>query len=233
MIRWSALPQALCLALFPLSFLLLGNSGLHPGFAGTPAEQVQALAAEAARWRWVHLGMAGGSLLGIAALLSLRAAIGRSHLLVDLAAAVGIGGAALLTGIFALEATLVAELARVCVDAAAACLAPANRAFLERFIDLALNRVPFLFPGGGALLAAVFALAIAGRRLGALARREALPLAGGAAVVFLYGPALHGAPLGLPFFGLLIMQGGFAALAVRLLRAPAGAPVRGPRESGD
>ena len=63
--------QALCLVLFPLSFLLLSNTGLHPGFAGTPAEMIQGLAAEAGRWRLVHAGLAGGSLLGLAVILTL------------------------------------------------------------------------------------------------------------------------------------------------------------------
>ena len=38
--RGYALAQALCLTLFPLCFLLLSNTGLHPGYAGTAAEQI-------------------------------------------------------------------------------------------------------------------------------------------------------------------------------------------------
>ena len=218
--RWSAVPPALCLVLFPLSFLLLSNTGLHPGYAGTAAEQIQGLAAASARWRWVHLGLAGGSLLGLGALLTLRSLLSGPRIAAHAAAAIGVAGAALLTGIFTLEATLIPALAQACVEAAAACLAPANQEFLARFADLALNRVPFLFQSGGALLASLFALAAMGWRAKTLAPREALPLLAGAALVFLYGPALHGVPLGLPFIGFLIMLGGSAALAVRLMRAP-------------
>ena len=114
--RWSAVPQALCLVLFPLSFMLLSNTGLHPGFDGSAAEQIEALAGNATRWRWVHLGMAGGSLLGLVVLLTLRSLMPRSHVVVHAAVALGVIGAAVLTGIFALEATLVVELAQACVE---------------------------------------------------------------------------------------------------------------------
>ena len=216
--RWSAVPQALCLVFFPLSFLLLSNTGLHPGFGGTAAEQVQALAADAARWRWVHLGLAGGSLLSIAVILTLRSLMPRPHLAVHAATVLGVAGAALLTGIFTLEATLIVELAQACVGSGASCLSPANQVFLDRFADLALNRVPLLFQSGGALLAAFFALAVMGQTLKVLALRESLPLLIGSVVVFLYGPALHGAPLGLTFFGFLIMLAGTGTLAIRLMR---------------
>lgn len=217
MSRWQAGAQALSLMLFPLIFLLLSNTGLHPGYAGTSAEQIQGLAADAARWRWVHLGLAGGGLLGIAVILTLRSLQSQPHIAVNAVTAAGVAAAALLTGIFTLEATLVSELARACVAASETCLSPANRAFVDRFADLALNRVPLLFQSGGVLLAAVFALAATGQRARALVLRESLPLMVGSAVVFLYGPALHGAPLGLPFFGFLIMLAGCGALALRLL----------------
>ena len=216
--RWSAVPQALCLVLFPLSFMLLSNSGLHPGFDGSAAEQIEALAGNATRWRWVHLGMAGGSLLGLVVLLTLRSLMPRSHVVVHAAVVLGVIGAAVLSGIFALEATLVVELAQACVESGASCLSSANQTFLDRFADLALNRVPLLFQSGGALLAAVFALAVMGQSMRALVLRESLPMMVGSMVVFLYGPALHGVPLGLPFFGLLIMLAGSSALALRLLR---------------
>ena len=168
MTRWSAMPQTLCLVLFPLSFMLLSNTGLHPGFDGSAAEQIEALAANATRWRWVHLGMAGGSLLGLVVLLTLRSLMPRSHVVVHAAVVLGVIGAAVLTGIFALEATLVVELAQACVESGASCLSSANQTFLDRFADLALNRVPLLFQSGGALLAAVFALAVMGQSMRAL-----------------------------------------------------------------
>ena len=216
--RLLTISQALSLVLFPLSFMLLSNTGLHPGFAGTAAEQIQGLAADAERWRWVHTGLAGGSLLGLAALLTLRSLVARSLIAVNAVTAIGVVGAALLTGVFALEATLVPELAKACVESGLSCLSPANQAFLDRFTDLALNRVPLLFQSGGTLMAATFALALMGQRMQALVLRESLPLMVGSTIVFFYGPALHGMPLGLPFFGFLIMLAGSSTLAIRLLR---------------
>ncbi len=211
--------RAACLALFPLTFLLLSNTGVHPGFAGTAAEQVAALAADTVRWRWVHAGLAFGSLLGMGVLFILKSLLPRPHPVVHAALALGVAGAAVLTGVFALEATLVVELAQACASAAEPCLSAANWPFLERFSELALDRVPLLFPGGSALLAAIMALAVMGRAMRVLAFRESLPLTIGALVVFLYGPSLHGPPLGLPTLGLLLVLAGSGALAVRLVRA--------------
>ena len=216
--RVAAVARAACLVFFPLTFLLLGNTPVHPGFDGTAAEQVAALAADAPRWRWVHLGLAGGSLLGLRVLFTLRSLLPRSHPVVLAALALGVAGAAVLTGVFALEATLVVALAQACVSAADPCLTAANQPFLNRFSELALNRVPLLFQSGGALLAALIALAVMGRAMRALAFRESLPLTIGAVVAFLYGPSLHGPPLGLPTVGLLLMLAGSGALAVRLVR---------------
>ena len=217
--RGAAIARAACLTLFPLTFILLSNTGIHPGFAGTAAEQVAALAADAVRWRWVHAGLAGGSLLGMGVLFILKSLLPRPHPVVHAAMALGVAGSAVLTGVFALEATLVVELAQACVSAAESCLSAANGPFLDRFSDLALDRVPLLFPGGGALLAAIMALAVMGRAMRALAFRESLPLTIGALVLFLYGPSLHGPPLGLPTLGLLFVLAGSGALAVRLERA--------------
>ena len=216
--RWSRIPQALCLALFPLSFLLLSNTGLHPGFAGTPAEQIRGLAADAARWQLVHAGLAGGSLLGLAVILILRSLLPQPRIAANVIAAIGVVATSLLTGVFMHEALVVPELAKACVESGAACLAPANQAFVDRFTDLALNRVPLLLQGGALLMVTIFALGLIGQRARALVLRESLPLMVGATLVFLYGPGLHGVPLGLPFIGFLVMLGGFGLLAVRLVR---------------
>lgn len=218
--RWSRIPQALCLALFPLSFLLLSNTGLHPGFAGTPADQIRGLAEDAARWQLVHAGLAGGSLLGLGTILTLRSLLPRPRIVANVITAVGVVSTSLLTGIFMQEAMVVPELALSCVESGAACLAPANQAFVDRFTDLALNRVPLLFQGGALLMVTIFALGLIGQRARALVLRESLPLMVGATLVFLYGPGLHGVPLGLPFIGFLIMLGGFGLLAIRLVRTP-------------
>lgn len=218
--RWSRIPQALCLVLFPLSFLLLSNTTLHPGFAGTPAEQIRGLAADAARWQLVHAGLAGGSLLGLGAILTLRSLLPRPRIAANVITVIGVVSTSLLTGIFMQEAMVVPELAKACVDSSEACLSPANQSFVDRFTDLALNRVPLLFQGGATLMASIFALGLVGQRARALVLRESLPLMVGATVVFLYGPGLHGVPLGLPFIGFLILLAGFGLLSIRLLRTP-------------
>lgn len=218
--RWSRIPQALCLVLFPLSFLLLSNTGLHPGFPGTPAEQIRGLAADAARWQLVHAGLAGGSLLGLGAILTLRSLLPRPRIVANVITAIGIVATSLLTGVFMHEALVVPELAKACVESGEACLSPANQAFVDRFTDLALSRVPLLFQGGASVMVTIFALGLMGQRARALVLRESLPLMVGATLVFLYGPGLHGVPLGLPFIGFLIMLAGFGLLAVRLLRTP-------------
>lgn len=218
--RWSRIPQALCLVLFPLSFLLLSNTGLHPGFAGTPAEQIRGLAADAGRWQLVHAGLAGGSLLGLGAILILRSLLPQPRIAGNIITAIGVVSASLLTGIFMQEAMVVPELALSCVESEAACLSPANQTFVDRFTDLSLSSVPLLFQGGAFSMVTIFALGLIGQRARALVLRESLPLMVGSTVVFLYGPGLHGVPLGLPFIGFLIMLGGFGLLAVRLLRTP-------------
>lgn len=216
--RWSRIPQAFCLVLFPLSFLLLSNTALHPGFAGTPAEQIRGLAADAGRWQLVHAGLAGGSLLGLAVVIILRSLLPQPRTAGNIITAVGILAISLLTGVFMHEALVVPELAKACVESGEACLSPANQAFVDRFTDLALRRVPLLFQGGAILMVTIFALGLLGQRSRVLVLRESLPLMVGATVVFLYGPGLHGVPLGLPFIGFLIMLAGFGLLAIRLLR---------------
>ena len=216
--RWSKIPQALCLVLFPLSFLLLSNTALHPGFAGTPAEQIRGLAADAGRWQLVHAGLAGGSLLGLAVVIILRSLLPQPRTAGNIITAVGILATLLLTGVFMHEAMVVPELAKACVESGEACLSPANQAFVDRFTDLALRRVPLLFQGGATLMVTIFALGLVGQRARALVLRESLPLMVGATIVFLYGPGLHGVPLGLPFIGFLIMLAGMGMLAFRLLR---------------
>lgn len=217
---WSRIPQALCLVLFPLSFLLLSNTGLHPGFAGTPAEQIRALAADAGRWQLVHAGLAGGSLLGLAAILTLRSLLPRPRVFANVVTAIGVGSTSLLTGIFMQEAVVVPQLALSCVEAEAACISSANQTFVDRFTDIALSAVPLLFQSGAALMATLFLFGLMGLRSRALVLRESLPLMVGATIVFLYGPGLHGVPLGPAFFGFVIMLVGSTALAVRLLRTP-------------
>ena len=218
--RISKTLQALCLVLFPLSFLLLSNTGLHPGFAGTPAEQIQGLAADATRWQLVHAGLAGGSLLGLAVILILRSLLPQPRIAANVIATIGVVATSLLTGVFMHEAMVVPELAKACVESGEACLSSANQAFVDRFTELALSRVPLLFQGGASLMVTVFILGLMGQRARALVLRESLPLMVGATLVFLYGPGLHGVPLGLPFIGFLIMLAGLGMLAVRLLRTP-------------
>ncbi|MDE2815284.1 MAG: hypothetical protein OXM03_12405 [Chloroflexota bacterium] len=217
---WLRVPQALCLVLFPLSFLLLSNTGLHPGYAGTPAEQIRGLAADAGRWQLVHAGLAGGSLLGLGAILTLRSLLPRPRTVASVITAFGVVATSVLTGIFMQEAMFVPELALACVESEAACLSSANQTFVDRFTELSLSSVPLLFQGGALLMVTTFALALIALRSRVLVLRESLPVMVGATVVFLYGPGLHGVPLGLPFIGFLFMLAGFSLLAARILRTP-------------
>lgn len=216
--RISKTLQALCLVLFPLSFLLLSNTGLHPGFPGTPAEQIRSLAADAGRWQLVHAGLAGGSLLGLGVILILRSLLPQPRIAGNITAAIGVVASSLLTGVFAQEAMVVPELALSCVESEAACLSSANQSFVDRFTDLSLSSVPLLFQGGATLMVTIFLFGVLGLRKRVLVLREALPLMVGSTLVFLYGPGLHGVPLGLPFIGFLMMVAGFGILAIRLLR---------------
>ena len=217
----SRVSQALCLVLFPLSFLLLSNTGLQPGFAGTAAEQIRGLAADAGRWQLVHAGLAVGSLLGLGSVLILRALLPQPRIIANTIAAVGIIATALLTGVFAQEAMVVPQLALSCVESEAACLSSANQTFVDRFTDLSLNSVPLLFQGGAVLMVTIFLFGLLGLRSQVLVFRESLPLMVGSTLVFLYGPGLHGVPLGLPFIGFLMLLAGCGMLAIRLLRTPA------------
>ena len=203
----------------------MSNTSLHPGFAGTPAEQIQGLAAEAGRWQLVHAGLACGTLLGLAVVLILRSLLPEPRIAGNIVTAGGVVATSLLTGVFTQEAMAVPALAKACVEAGESCLAPANQAFVERFTDLALNRVPLLFQGGAILMVTIFLFGLLGLRSQAMVLRESLPVMVGSTLVFLYGPGLHGVPLGLPFIGFLLMLAGFGMLAIRLLRTPsAGAP---------
>lgn len=144
----------------------------------------------------------------------------RPRIIANVIAAFGVVATSLLTGVFMQEAMVVPALAQSCVESEAACLSSANQTFVDRFTELSLSSVPLLFQGGALLMATTFALALIALRARVLVLRESLPVMVGATVVFLYGPGLHGVPLGLPFIGFLLMLAGFSLLAVRLLRAP-------------
>ena len=65
--------EAACLVLFPLLFLIVGSTDLHPSPSGdSAADQLRAVAASAGAWQIVHLVLAGASLLGMGAVLGLR-----------------------------------------------------------------------------------------------------------------------------------------------------------------
>jgi hypothetical protein len=67
--RWRWLGAA-CLMGFPLLFIVFAGTDIHPGPSGTTEEQIRLVAAAEARWQLVHLVLAGASLLGIGAVVT-------------------------------------------------------------------------------------------------------------------------------------------------------------------
>jgi hypothetical protein len=107
---WAHRLEAACLVLFPLLFLALAGTDLHPSPSGeTTAEQLRAVAASAGAWQLVHLLLAAASLLGVGAVLGLRRLIptsGRLSVAASIAAALGVAAAGLVAGIALMEAVL-------------------------------------------------------------------------------------------------------------------------------
>jgi hypothetical protein len=192
-------------------------SGMHPSLAGNPASQAVALAEASPRWQQVHALFGLAALLGLGSVLVLRrlASGGEPSLLVDVAAVLGVGAAAVLVGVAAFEVTIVPQIARACVQQAASCLSEANGAFLDRLGYLTWNKVPPLGPAGRTLEVSLIALALIGWVRGGLQRWEAFLLIVGAAALLFVAPSLQGTS-GLPAAALLLAGG--IALGSRLVR---------------
>jgi hypothetical protein len=196
--------EAACLVLFPLLFLVFAGTGLHPDpWAETTADQVRAVAREAGAWQVVHLVLAAGSLLGMGAILALRRLIPddprRRARAASVAAALGMAAAGLAAGFIAVEAVLVAPVAKACT-ASGSCLAPGNERFLVELASRSWNDLAHLSYALGTLLFSLAALAVLGWRAGSLRPWEALAVVVGVVGIYATNTVLHGeARYGLTF----------------------------------
>jgi hypothetical protein len=209
---------AACLVLFPLVFLLVAGTGLHPDpGAGTAADQVRAVAASARAWQLAHLALAGASMLGMGAVLALRSLVpgrGRRGAAASVFATLGVAAAGLVAGIVAMEAALVAPVARACV-AAGACLSPANQAFLDEFADQSWNVIAILGYAAGTLIFSLAALAALGWAAGTVRPWEALLVIVGVVGIYATNTALHGPAR----YGLALILVAGASIAGRMGRS--------------
>lgn len=195
--------EAACLVLFPLLFLIVGSTDLHPSPSGdSAADQLRAVAASAGAWQIVHLVLAGASLLGMGAVLGLRNLIpssGRLSSAASIASSLGVAAAGLVAGIALMEAALVAPLAKACA-ASSACLAPGNQRFLSEFADASWNDVAHLSYAAGTLIFALATLAVLGWVANTVRPWETLVMVVGVVGIYATNTALHGdARYGLAF----------------------------------
>jgi hypothetical protein len=225
--RWRWLGAA-CLVGFPLLFIVFAGTDIHPGPSGSTQEQIRLVASAEARWRLVHLVLAGASLLGIGAVITLWmiAVRGRSGVLTwvgDLGLVVGVPGAALLSGVVLMEAGLVAPLAVACAQSPA-CLGPEGAGVAEAIAGLGWRNVDPLTWAGGPLATGLFLLGIAGGLLRTLRVWEAALLVLAAIGLVFTNPGLH-APAHYPLVFVLVV---FGSLALRWLTGGAADPGRSP-----
>jgi len=179
---WVRVGYAACLVLFPLVWAIFAGTGLHPDPEGaTAAEQVRAVAASAEAWRWVHIVLAGGGLLGMGTVFGLRMLLPRAGALAavgSVAAAVGAAAAGVVAGIVFTEASLVAPVAEACARSSA-CLSSENDAFLQTFANASWNDLPALSIAAGTLLFAVGTLGVLGWRNRSVRAWEAILISSG------------------------------------------------------
>jgi hypothetical protein len=200
---WAQHAYAACLVLFPLLFLVLAVTDLHPSPSGdTGADQMRAVAASAGAWQVVHLVLAGASLLGMGAVLGLRSLCprrGRLALAASISAALGVAAAGLVAGILLMEAAVVAPIARACA-ASRSCLSPENEPFLNEFANASWSDVAHLSYAAGTLIFALATLAALGWVARTVRPWEALVMVVGIVGIYATNTALHGdASYGLSF----------------------------------
>jgi hypothetical protein len=215
---WAHRLEAACLVLFPLLFLALAGTDLHPSPSGeTTAEQLRAVAASAGAWQLVHLLLAAASLLGMGAVLGLRRLIptsGRLSVAASIAAALGVAAAGLVAGIALMEAVLVAPAAKACA-ASSACLSPDNETFLKEFADASWNDVAHLSYAAGTLIFSLATLAVLGWMAKTVRPWEALVLVVGVVGIYATNTALHGEAR----YGLAFVLVASASIALRMGRS--------------
>jgi hypothetical protein len=215
---WARRLEAACLVLFPLLFLALAGTDLHPSPSGeTTAEQLRAVAASAGAWQIVHLMLAAASLLGMGAVLGLRRLIrssGRRSVAASIAAVLGVTAAGLMAGIVLMEAALVAPAAKACA-ASSACLSPGNEAFLNEFAKVSWNDVAHLSYAAGTLIFALATLTVLGWMAKTVRPWEALVMVAGVIGIYATNTALHGDAR----YGLAFVLVASASIALRMERS--------------
>jgi hypothetical protein len=215
---WAGRLEAACLVLFPLLFLIVAGTKLHPDpSGGTTTEQLRAVAASAGAWQVVHLTLAAASLLGMGAVLGLRRLVprgGRLSVAASTADALGVAAAGLLAGIALMEAVLVAPAANACA-ASGACLSPANQPFLSEFADASWNDVAHLSYAAGTLIFSLATLATLGWRAKTVRPWEALVMTAGVVGIYATNTALHGDAR----YGLAFVLVASASIALRMGRS--------------
>jgi hypothetical protein len=215
---WARHLEAACLVLFPLLFLIVAGTDLHPDPSGeTTADQLRAVAASAGAWQLVHLLLAAASLLGMGAVLGLRRLIptaGRLSVAASIAAALGVAAAGLVAGIALMEAALVAPAAKACT-ASSACLSPGNEAFLSRFAEVSWNNVAHLSYAAGTLIFSLATLTVLGWMAKSVRPWEALVMVTGVVGIYATNTALHGDAK----YGLAFVLVASASIALRMERS--------------
>jgi hypothetical protein len=211
------LVYAAALVGFPLLWVILAGTDIHPDPSGeTASEQVRAVAASADRWRWVHLLLAGASLLGMGAVLALRSLAqvqGQLSVIASISAALGVAAAGLVAGMLVMEATLVAPVARACA-ASRACLSAANEAFLRQFADSGWNDLTALSVAAGTLIFCLGTLAWLGWAAKNVRTWEAVLMAVGIVGIYATNTVLHGDAK----YGLALVLVAGASIAYRMVR---------------
>jgi hypothetical protein len=215
---WARRLEATCLALFPLLFLIVAGTDLHPSPSGeTTTEQVRTVAASAGAWRIVHLVLAGASLLGMGAVLGLRRLIptsGRLWVTVSIAAALGVAAAGLVAGVVLMEAVLVAPAAKACA-ASSSCVSPGNQPFLSEFAEVSWSDVAHLSYAAGTLIFSLATLAVLGWMAKTVRPWEALVMVVGVVGIYATNTALHGDAK----YGLALVLVASASIALRMERS--------------
>jgi hypothetical protein len=217
--------KASCLIGFPLILILVDLTGVHPSLPGsTGAEQIQKLAASAARWSQVHAAFTVAGFLALCTMLVLRGLIARgsTHLPADAAAAIGAIGAVVFTATVIMEVSVVPKLSSACA-ASEPCLTPANLVFTEELADQGWRDLPGLVWGSRGIALGVLLLAVLGLRSGALKLWEALLIGAGGFYEFAAPTGLHAwgtfSPgTGFPGITGLMVLAGNVGIALRLFR---------------
>jgi hypothetical protein len=185
--------KAVCLIGFPLVPMLVYLSQVHPGLPGnTAAQEVASLARVAGRWSQVHAAFWVGGLLGLAAVLVLRAEVGREApvLFTNAAAAVGVVGAVIFTGTVYMEIDVIPTLSTACSQSPL-CLAPDNAVFTNALAEQGWRVLPGLTLGAKTLVLGLALLAILGFAYGALRPWESLALFTGSVWEYGVSTGLH------------------------------------------